>query len=219
MDHINISNRIGRRLQSRDDDLTAVSKGIYDSVMEKLSKELKGSEAKLLMTLGPAVKGQVDDLLTKRLESEVTKRFEGEYHKRLEFLHGEYQSKAIQLEREYQSKMVAIEGFWQSKMATAEKEFAQRVDFIQQAHQQMWQQFAEFMRDLPVPNVQVAVPQQAAPQVHVSVPETPAPVINLPEMKPEVNVTVPQPRLIEKEHIYDEHGRPVKTIERAREGT
>ncbi len=185
-------------------DVIAASKAVHD----ELRDHIKTLDTSVAITVGKALESRLD----KRLEGEVHKALEAEYVKRLQSLETGYQQKVMDMQGAFEKQLLHAKSLFETKLLEAAKGFDSRVDFIQQAHRQMMQEFSNFIQSLPVPNVSVTVPEQAPPGITVNVPEQKAPTIEV--KSPDVVVNLPPGRRTAKDISYDEYGRPVHIEER-----
>jgi hypothetical protein len=218
------------------DDLLQASKALHDRLAGELTARAKAMESAITLSvgnvLGERFDARVDGVFVKRLTAEIdrglsklTAEFEAKalaldsyYAEREKALRDAYEHKATDIACQADLRVQAVEGAFETRLKAMEllhtKALDRMQDFMAQAAQAAQAQVAALvdrLSQLVTPVVHNHIPAAIPPEVTVN--PTPVTVeVAVPEQKaPVVNVKTPRR---EKEHLYDGHGRPWKTIEK-----
>ena len=195
--------------------------------VDRLDKTVEGE----METLKKYLRKELEEEYERRLEGEQAKRLRGELAKGLEDADRRYTEALALQEVRHAERLQEVKTFYQDRLEIFTKDqrehgerleqvkalYQGRMDAFQQGHEEMLAEIRDVLKALPIPIVNMTVPEQRPPDIHLTVPEQKSAdiIVNVPRQEvPIVNVQASKPRLISKTIQYDDMGRPQTIVEK-----
>ena len=211
----------------KDAPLIQAAKAIHDEMQSRLTKSLEGAKSDLAVAIAKDMGRELDKRL-EILETKVLSMLEEGMQKALSEIESKLLIKlgsTIDKSLEDKSKIYHemkkhfddVEKRFDSIVTKAVGNAIDSVELgiLEKAQEANFAKIASVLKSLPPPQIVLpdgAIEVKMLPSV-VNVSEK-AFNLNLPKQPaPIVNFTPPPPRLVEKKHFYDEHGRPERTVD------